>query len=92
MSEREEERTRITGEQKSKGPGITSRSQMRLVIASILSVIAWAVFILVFALAWSGRFSIFQNIIVTIVSLFITGLVIGLVWVIWGSKESWNVR
>jgi hypothetical protein len=45
-------------------------------------VIAWLVFILVHALYWSGSFSLFQNVVVTIVSLIITGLVIGLVWLV----------
>jgi len=56
---------------------------MAPVIASILGIIAWLVFILVYALFWSKSFDLFQNIIVTIVSLTIAGLLIGLMWLIW---------
>lgn len=66
--------------------------QMKLGVASLLSVLAWAVFILLYALFWSTAFTLFQNIIVTIVSLFIAGLMIGLVWVIWGPREQWRTR
>jgi phosphoglycerol transferase MdoB-like AlkP superfamily enzyme len=55
------------------------------IVFSILGVIAWLVFILLYALYWSKSFSLFQNIILTIVSLAITGLLIGLMWVIWGT-------
>ena len=41
------------------------------------------VFILLYALYWSNGFSLFQNVIVTIVSLAITGLLIGLMWIVW---------
>lgn len=53
------------------------------VILSIVGIIGWLVFILVYALFWSGGFSLFQNIVVTIVSLAITGLLIGLMWLVW---------
>jgi nitrate reductase gamma subunit len=56
---------------------------MAPVVISILGIIVWLVFILVYALFWSKSFDLFQNIIVTIVSLAITGLLIGLVWLIW---------
>lgn len=60
------------------------------VVASILAVLAWAIFILLYALYWSNGFSLFQNVVVTIVSLIITGLLIGLMWVVWGSKRGWR--
>jgi len=60
------------------------------VVATMLVVIAWLVFILLYALYWSNGFSLFQNVVVTIVSLVITALLIGLGWVIWGSKRRWN--
>lgn len=60
------------------------------VATSILAVIAWSVFILVYALYWSTGFSLFQNVIVTIVSLMITGLLIGLMWVLLGSRNGWR--
>ena len=60
------------------------------VVASILAMIAWAVFILIYALFWSSSFNLFQNIIVTLVSLMIVGLLIGLMWVVWGSRAGWK--
>ena len=50
---------------------------------SIIGVIAWLVFILVYALDWSRGYSLFQNLIVTVVSFLIAGLIIGLMWVPW---------
>jgi hypothetical protein len=53
------------------------------IAASILAVIAWLVFILLYALFWSTKFNLFQNVVVTIVSLVIMVLFIGLVWAVW---------
>jgi len=50
---------------------------------SIIGVIAWLVFIVVYALDWSSGYSLFQNIIVTMVSFLIAGLLIGLMWMPW---------
>jgi hypothetical protein len=60
------------------------------IVASILAVMGWVVFILVYALFWSNHYSIFQDIIVTVATLVIMGLLIGLAWVIWGSRHAWN--
>jgi hypothetical protein len=53
------------------------------VIGSIFFVIGWLVFILLYALYWSKGFDLFQNIIVTIVTLAIDGLLVGAMWLIW---------
>ncbi len=58
-----------------------------LIVASMIGFLVWLVFILLFALYWSESFSLFQNIIVFIVSLCITGLLIGLMWIIWGRNK-----
>ena len=58
------------------------------IVATMLAVIGWLVFILLFALYWSNGFTLFQDVIVTIVSLVITGLVIGLGWVVWGMRHA----
>jgi len=55
-----------------------------LIVASMVGFLVWLVFILLFALYWSESFDLFQNIVVFIVSLCITGVVIGLMWIIWG--------
>jgi hypothetical protein len=57
------------------------------IVFSIFGVIAWLVFILFYALYWSRGLSLFQNVIVTIVSLAIVGLLIGLMWVVWGTRH-----
>jgi hypothetical protein len=53
------------------------------IVGSILVIVGWLVFILLYALYWSKGFDLFQNIIVTIVSLAIAGLLAGAVWMIW---------
>ncbi|HZW57235.1 MAG TPA: hypothetical protein VFF30_13170 [Nitrososphaerales archaeon] len=57
--------------------------QVGPIVASILGVVGWLVFILLYALFWSGGFSLFQNVIVTVVSLAIAGLLIGAMWLVW---------
>ena len=53
-------------------------------IVGAMSVISgWLVFILAYALYWSKGFDLFQNVIVTIVSLAIAGLLMGGVMMIW---------
>jgi len=57
------------------------------IILTMVAVIAWLVFILFYALFWSGNYNLFQNIVVTVVTLGITGVVIALGWVIWGFRH-----
>ncbi|MGA3060531.1 MAG: hypothetical protein ABSD92_09195 [Candidatus Bathyarchaeia archaeon] len=57
------------------------------IVLTFLGVLAWLIFILLFALFWSRGFSLFQNVIVTVVSFAIVGLLIGLMWVIWGTRR-----
>lgn len=61
-----------------------------LIIASMLGVAVWLVFILIYALAWSKGYSLFQNFIVTIVSLALVCLLIGVMWVAFMPKKYWN--
>jgi hypothetical protein len=58
------------------------------IVVSIIAFIAWLVFILAYALAWSNNYSLFQNIIVTVASLLIVGLVVGLGWILWGLRQA----
>lgn len=60
------------------------------VAASILGIMAWCIFIMFYALYWSVGFNLFQNLIVTVVSLIVTGLAIGLMWVLLGPRGSWR--
>jgi hypothetical protein len=55
---------------------------MGLIVASMLGVIVWLIFILLYALYWSGGFTLFQNVVVFIVSACITGLLIAMMWII----------
>ena len=60
------------------------------IVASILGIMAWCIFILFYALYWSLGFNWFQNLIVTVVSLVVTGLAIGLMWVLLGPRQYWR--
>ena len=59
------------------------------IIVSVVGVLAWLVFILLFALYWSKGYNLFQDIVVLIATLFITGIVIGLGWLVWG-RNQWH--
>ena len=63
------------------------------IIGSILGIVGWLVFIVLFALYWSKGFDLFQNIIVTIASLLVMGLLIGALWMVWfrlsGEPRGW---
>ncbi|MGD0644798.1 MAG: hypothetical protein ABSA75_07825 [Candidatus Bathyarchaeia archaeon] len=67
--------------------GMRESGPFGLIIASMVGFLVWLVFILLFALFWSKGFNLFQNIIVFIVSLCITGLLIGLMWLIWSREK-----
>jgi amino acid transporter len=58
------------------------------IVVSFALMIAWLVFILLYALFWSSGYSTFQNIIVTLATLVIVALLIGLSWVVWGMKRA----
>ena len=68
------------------------RNPFAPVVFTFIGVLAWLVFILVYALFWSRGFSFFQNVIVTIVSLAIAALLLGLMWVIWGTTHYRSVH
>jgi len=65
---------------------------MGLTVASMVGVLVWLIFILLFALYWSEGFSLFQDIVVFIVSAGVMGLVIGIMWIIWGKDrmQTWS--
>ncbi len=67
-------------------------SPIGLIVASMVGFLVWLVFILVYALFWSEQFNLFQNIVVFIVSLCITGLIVGMMWIIWGRDkiQTWS--
>jgi len=57
------------------------------IILTMIAIIVWLVFILFYALYWSSGYNLFQNIVVTVVTLGITAVVIALGWVIWGFRH-----
>ena len=72
------------------GKGSRYEGPVAPVVASIVLMIGWAVFILLYAIYLSTEMTIFQNLIVTLVSLLIAGLLIGLIWVVNGPKGYWR--
>jgi hypothetical protein len=54
------------------------------IVVSILAVVVWLIFILLYALYWSNGFSMLQNAMVTLVTLIITSMLIALTWVVRG--------
>lgn len=72
----------MTGSWSRQSPGMNDVPTTPIAL-SITGVIAWLAFILLYALYWSSGYSLFQNIIVTVVSFLIAGLVIGMMWMPW---------
>ena len=63
------------------------RPPIVLILASMLGIVAWLVFILLFALQWSAKYDLFQNVVVAFVSLAIVGMLIGAMWMVWGYRQ-----
>jgi len=57
------------------------------IVVSILAGIGWAIFILLYTIFWSPDFTLFQNIVIVLVSLIVVGGLIGLMWVVWGFRS-----
>jgi len=56
------------------------------VVISIIAGIGWAIFILLHAFFWSEGFTLFQNIVIGIVSLLIVIAILGVAWVVWAMR------
>jgi hypothetical protein len=54
------------------------------IVVSILALIVWVIFLLWFIVSLSPDFDLFQNIVISLGSLLLVGLVVGLMWVVWG--------
>lgn len=59
-------------------------------IASLFVLLAWVVFIVLFALWWAPSLDLFQNIVVLIGSLVAAFIVVGLMWMAYGMKYGWE--
>jgi len=57
------------------------------IVASIVGPIAWLVFTLLFVGFWAQGYSLFQSIIVILVSLLILAGVLGTAWTVWGTRS-----
>jgi len=55
---------------------------------SIIGGIGWVVFILLHAFFWSEGFTLFQNIVIGIVSLLIVIAILGVTWVVWALRAA----
>jgi hypothetical protein len=63
------------------------------VLASIIGPIAWLSFTLLYVGFWAQGYSLFQSVIVILVSLLILGGVMGVLWVTWGMDgRGWAER
>jgi len=62
-------------------------------LASIVGTIAWLVFTLLYVGFWAQGFSLFQSVIVILVSLLILVGVLGTTWAVWGTRQmAWYRR
>jgi hypothetical protein len=57
------------------------------IVVTIVTMIWWAIFMLLYALLWSTDFSLFQNIVIILLSLVVVGGVIALMWVGWAFRR-----
>ena len=60
--------------------------QRATAVGSLFVIIGWFAFIMLYALFWSNHYGLIQNIIVTMASLAVSWLLIGLIWVFWGKR------
>ena len=58
------------------------------IVVTLVACICWAIFMLLHILFWSSNFDLFQNIVIIIASLVVTGCVTGLMWVFWAFRRA----
>ncbi len=56
------------------------------VAASILGFVTWLSFVLLYAAFWAGGYTLFQSIVIVLVSLLILAGVLGAMWASWGMR------
>jgi hypothetical protein len=57
------------------------------ILASILGTISWLIFTLLYVGFWAHGFSLFQSVIVILVSLLILVGILGTTWAVWGTRQ-----
>lgn len=69
------------------------------VIFSIISGIAWLVFLIIWLFYYASEYSIYENIGIFILSIFVVALILGIPWMTWGmryrseeEKEIWQAK
>ncbi len=62
------------------------------VLLSVLGPIAWLIFTLLYVGFWAKGFTIFQDVVVVLVSILVLGGVMAAVWITWGTRwaKSWG--
>lgn len=63
------------------------RGWRRRILASILGPIAWIVVTLLYVGFWAHGFSLFQDVVVVLVSLLVLFGVFAALWVAWGARR-----
>jgi len=58
------------------------------IAVSIIAGIGWLIFALIYTLLWWNNFDLIQSIIILIITFLIVGALIGVMWVLSGSKKS----
>lgn len=59
-------------------------------LASIAVFLAWVIFITLFALWWSPRLDLFQNIVILLASIVGAFLIVGMIWMAYGMRHGWE--
>lgn len=57
------------------------------ILVSILGPIAWLVFTLLYVGFWASGLTLFQDVVVILVSILVLGGVMAGVWTVWGSRR-----
>ncbi len=57
------------------------------IVVTIVAVICWAIFMLLYVLLWSADFDWFQNLVIILLSLVVVGGFIALMWVVWAFRR-----
>ena len=67
--------------------GQTIKSGMRWRVAAwILVGVGWISFVLLYAAFWSGPYSLFQSIVIVLVSFILLAGIMGAMWASWGMR------
>ena len=56
------------------------------VAASILVGVSWISFVLLYAAFWDGPYSLFQSIVIVLVSFILLAGIMGAMWASWGMR------